>query len=367
MSGMVITAIPAGSTIAAQSAAAGGWQQVSCAGRSGYVSSMYVTATTDPGSGNETPDPDETPGSGQTGTARVANTGGDGLRCRTSAPNGLVITVVSEGATVGTRGASSDGWTPVVCGGRNGFMSSQFLSTGGGTPAPTPTPSPTPSPGTGSGMGNGDHGLVAVRANMRYQASMGANVVVVVDSNEVLLITGGATNGFYPVDYDGLRGFMSADLLSKTTRELSERGGSAAPAPNPDPPAPGGGGTATGNSIVNYAMRYVGYPYVWATSGPSSFDCSGFTNWVIRNVVGQNIGTGLWTQWAAGVAVSRSNLQPGDLVFFQNTYKPGLSHSGVYIGNNQFVHAENANTGVRVSDLNSTYYGSRWLGGRRIG
>ncbi len=63
----------------------------------------------------------------------------------------------------------------------------------------------------------------------------------------------------------------------------------------------------------------------------------------------------------------RENLQPGDLVFFQNTYKAGLSHSGVYIGNNQFVHAEDESTGVRVSDLNSSYYGSRWYGARRIG
>jgi len=214
-------------------------------------------------------------------------------------------------------------------------------------------------------MVSGDRGKVSVRANMRYQASMGANVVVVVNAGEVLRITGNATSGFYPVDYDGLRGFMSTDLLSKTSEALSERGGSAAPAPAP--PTSGGGGTATGNSVANYAMRYVGYPYVWATSGPSSFDCSGFTNWVIKNVVGQNIGTGLWTQSVAGSPVSRSNLQPGDLILFQNTYKAGLSHAGIYIGNNQFVHAENANTGVRVSDLNSTYYGSRWYGARRIG
>jgi cell wall-associated NlpC family hydrolase len=113
-------------------------------------------------------------------------------------------------------------------------------------------------------------------------------------------------------------------------------------------------------------MRYVGYPYVWATHGPSSFDCSGFTSWVIQNVVGKSIGYGLWTQVSAGPAVSRANLQPGDIVFFQNTYKAGLSHVGIYIGNNQFVHAENENTGVRVSDLNSNYYGSRWYGAVRV-
>ncbi|MDQ3444437.1 MAG: C40 family peptidase, partial [Chloroflexota bacterium] len=185
------------------------------------------------------------------------------------------------------------------------------------------------------------------------------------EAGEVLRITGNASNGFYPVSYDGLNGFMATELLSKTSEALSKRGGSGSE-PDP-PPTSGGGSTATGNAITNYAMRYVGYPYVWATAGPSSFDCSGFTNWVIKNVVGPDIGRGLWTQVVAGTAVSRENLQPGDLVFFQNTYKAGLSHSGIYIGNNQFVHAENESTGVRVSDMNSSYYGSRWYGARRIG
>lgn len=366
MTGMVITSVPANSTLAVRGAAVNGWQPVTCAGKSGYVSTDYVSSSSD----SVTPNPGtSTPGSGtgtgQTGTATVANASGDGVYCRT-APGGSPITVVPEGTSVGTRGASSNGWTPVVCGGRNGFMSSQFLSTGG-TGMTTPTPTPTPDTGTGTGMKSGDNGKVNTRANMRYSASMSANVVVIVEAGEVLRITGAASKGFYPVGYDGLNGFIASELLAKTSEPLSDRGGSAEPGPEPEPnPGNGGGSTATGNAIANYAMRYVGYPYVWATAGPSSFDCSGFTNWVIKNVVGPDIGRGLWTQVVAGTAVSRADLQPGDLVFFQNTYKAGLSHSGVYIGNNQFVHAENENTGVRVSDLNSSYYGSRWYGARRI-
>ncbi len=372
LSGMVITAIPAGSTVATRGGASNGWTPVTCANKAGYVSSTYVSSTsgggtTDPGTSN----PDPAPGSGATGSA-VVDAGGDNLRCRTAASSSAsVITSVAHGTTVKTRGASSNGWTPVICGGQNGFMSSQYLSTSGGgsnpTPTPTPPPTSTPPPSSGSGMKNGDHGKVNVRANMRYQATLSSNVVIVVESSEVLLITGNATGGFYPVNYDGLKGFMSVDLLSKTSEALSKRGGSGnEPDPTP-PPTNGGGGTATGNAIVNFAMRYVGYPYVWATHGPSSFDCSGFTYWVVKNVVGKNIGTGLWTQASAGSAVSRGNLQPGDIVFFQNTYKAGLSHVGIYIGNDQFVHAENENTGVRVSSLSSTYYGSRWYGAVRLG
>ncbi|HEV2072474.1 MAG TPA: C40 family peptidase, partial [Thermomicrobiales bacterium] len=179
----------------------------------------------------------------------------------------------------------------------------------------------------------------------------------------VVLITGGATNGFYPVDWSGLKGFMSSDYLTKTSEALSQRGGSADPGAAP---APTTGSSATGNAMVDYAMRYLGYPYVWATHGPASFDCSGFTYWVAMNVMGKNIGYGTWTQVAAGTPVSRSSLQPGDLVFFQNTYTAGLSHVGLYIGNNKFIHAQNESTGVVISDLDSSYYGPRWYGAVRL-
>ena len=113
-------------------------------------------------------------------------------------------------------------------------------------------------------------------------------------------------------------------------------------------------------------MQYLGYPYVWATAGPGSFDCSGFTNWVIKNTLGIDIGRSVPPQFDYGVGVSYGNLQPGDLVFFENTYTWGLSHVGIYIGNNQFIHAENEDTGVRISDITSTYYSTRYYGARRL-
>src|SRR4051794_41869935 len=75
----------------------------------------------------------------------------------------------------------------------------------------------------------------------------------------------------------------------------------------------------------------------------------------------------MFTQIGMGQSVGESDLQPGDLVFFANTFRPGLSHAGVYVGGGQFVHAENESTGVVQSDLFSDYYGSRWYGGTRIG
>ncbi|MEJ7901121.1 MAG: hypothetical protein WKF63_04695, partial [Thermomicrobiales bacterium] len=98
---MVITAIPANSTLAVRGAASNGWQPVTCGGRSGYVSTDFVSATSDSVSPNPNPNPGTSnPGSGQTGTA-VVSAGGSGLYCRT-APGGSTITIVADGTTVGT-------------------------------------------------------------------------------------------------------------------------------------------------------------------------------------------------------------------------------------------------------------------------
>lgn len=125
--------------------------------------------------------------------------------------------------------------------------------------------------------------------------------------------------------------------------------------------------SSLGEAIVAFALQYVGYPYVWAGNTPAGFDCSGFTQYVILNTVGVDIGHGIGGQPGAGAWVDAGELLPGDLVFFQNTYQPGLSHAGIYIGDGLFVHAENEGTGVVVSAVWSDYYGPRYWGAVRVG
>jgi cell wall-associated NlpC family hydrolase len=132
----------------------------------------------------------------------------------------------------------------------------------------------------------------------------------------------------------------------------------AAPAPKPRPDL--------GERIARVAQRYLGAPYVYGGASPSGFDCSGFVMFVIRNVLGRNITHDMFVQYDLGTPVARGNLQPGDIVFFQNTFRWGMSHNGIYIGNGQFVHAENENTGVKISDINSQYYSSRYYGAVRF-
>ena len=378
-SAAVIIVIADGSTLTTRGSATNGWVPVTCGGKSGWVSADYVTSS---GSGSSSGSNSGSSNSGSstaTGTAKVSGTNGDGVRCRASAgTSGSIITVLAEGTSVTLRGQANGGWQPVTCGGQNGYVSSQYLTltTDGSSSGSGSGSSNSGNSGSGSSTNTdkhstGDHVRVTADLNLRYSASSGAGVSLVIQLGTVIEITGASQNGFYPVNYDGLKGYASGTYLAATSAELSKRGGSADSDDDDDASSGSGSGNSgsgsvTGNALVDFAMGYLGYPYVAATHGPASFDCSGFTYWVVKNVLGKDIGTGTWTQVSTGTPVSRNSLQPGDLVFFQNTYQPGLSHVGIYIGNNQFIHAENETTGVRISDLTSTYYSTRWYGAVRL-
>ncbi len=381
--GSVIAVISEGSSVSLRGAAQGEWQPVTCAGMGGYVNTAFISggggstpaASTAPSTGSGTGTTN--PGGATTGSATVSGTNGQGLVCRASASySGVVLMVMPEGSTVSLNGSVQGEWQPVRCGSQSGFAHASFLSSGGGsTPAASTAPSKAPSvaPSTGNGGGAslvGGNARVTASLNLRYDASYSAGVAAVAPAGTVVIVTGGPSGGFYKVDWDGLAGWMSGDYLVATDEAPTERGGSApAPSASSKPSTPGGSSSppasGSGSALVNYAMQYLGYPYVWAGEGPYGFDCSGFTMYVVQNVMGKNITHDMAIQINMGTPVSRGSLQAGDLIFFQNTFKFGLSHVGIYIGNGQFIHAENENTGVRISDLNSDYYSSRWYGAVR--
>ena len=124
--------------------------------------------------------------------------------------------------------------------------------------------------------------------------------------------------------------------------------------------------SASGNNIVAYAKKYMGYKYVSGGSSPSTgFDCSGFTSYVYKKC-GINISRSSSAQASNGTAVSKSNLQPGDLVIFNNRANTSIGHVGIYIGGNTFIHAGNSGTGVITTSLSDSYYSARYVTGRRI-
>ncbi len=122
---------------------------------------------------------------------------------------------------------------------------------------------------------------------------------------------------------------------------------------------------STATKVVNTAKRYVGHKYVFGGVGPSGFDCSGFTQYVYKQT-GISIPRTTRSQATVGKGLSKPQVSSGDLIVFSDTYQPGPSHVGICIGNGNFVHAANAQKGVRTDSLNSTYYNSKFTSGRRL-
>jgi cell wall-associated NlpC family hydrolase len=107
-------------------------------------------------------------------------------------------------------------------------------------------------------------------------------------------------------------------------------------------------------------MQFLGTPYVWGGSSPSGFDCSGFIMYVYAQI-GVSLPHNAAAQYGYGTPVSRDQLSPGDLVFFD-----GLGHNGIYIGGGQFIHSPHTGDVVKISSLSDSWYASTFVGARRL-
>jgi cell wall-associated NlpC family hydrolase len=120
-----------------------------------------------------------------------------------------------------------------------------------------------------------------------------------------------------------------------------------------------------GDRMVRKGLTYRGWRYRWGATGNGAFDCSGLTQFLYAKE-GKYIPRTAREQYNAGQVVAREAMQPGDLVFFRNTSRRGISHVGMYIGGNQFLHAAGRKKGVRVDDITRSYYQAHWAGARRF-
>ena len=229
------------------------------------------------------------------------------------------------------------------------------------------------------------------RVNMRSGASTSSRIVDVAAKGDKAYIIG-LNNGWYKVIYDGSICYIRSDYLELTEYPYENQkspnspkffrlgkstgvapsaaalNGSASGGLNSDNLGSSGstGTTANGQAIVNKAKQYLGVPYVYGGASPSGFDCSGLVYYVLKSLGYSPYRTPA-DQYRQGTYVSKENLQPGDIVFFANTYASGISHVGIYAGNGQFIHAPNSRSVVSYADLTSGYWANHYYGGRRMG
>ena len=162
----------------------------------------------------------------------------------------------------------------------------------------------------------------------------------------------GVEDGWFKISYNDVTGYVSSDYIATCKDSTGLRADSTA-------------SDVLGNQIIAYAEQFLGVPYVWGGNGPKSFDCSGFTKYVM-NHFGYEINRTASAQSTNGVSISRSELQPGDLVFF-HTFSSYvyITHVGIYAGNGQFIHASSTN-GITYSSMYSDYYSDAYVCARRI-
>ena len=119
-------------------------------------------------------------------------------------------------------------------------------------------------------------------------------------------------------------------------------------------------------NVVQAACAFRGTRYVMGGTSRSGFDCSGFVRYILSASSGVALPRTATEQYYHGNKIAGGQLQPGDLVFFKNTYKRGISHVGIYVGDGEFVHAANSHKGVRMDHLSDSYYQAHYAGARRV-
>lgn len=206
-------------------------------------------------------------------------------------------------------------------------------------------------------------------STLRVRQGPGTDYAILcsVRSGSFFAVTG-KTDGWYQIACNGRTGYVSADYVVERTLDqiLNEKDTTPATDPDSGVPAadPAGYDRALADQIVDYALQYLGYPYVYATAGPDSFDCSGFTSYVYKHF-GYSLHRSSRDQLKDGKAVQKADLLPGDLLLFSREGDV-VTHVGLYIGNGEFIHASTSTTGVIISDLYSDYYVQHYYAARRI-
>ena len=330
--GAVITTLSKGTTVAVLNNSSS-WYKVSVNGKEGYVSGEYLTGTTATGVA--------------LGTGTVKCSSSVNFR---SAPNTSSTSYgeLKNGTKVNVVGVSS-GWYKVTYNGKTGYIHPDYITLASSSVGTAIAPSNTVTSTTGTA------GTVKCSSsvNLRSEANTSSSILAELKNGTAITVLS-TSNGWSKVSYAGKTGYISADYLVTA---------SSGTAISPSNTAASVSISAKRQSVLNYAAQFLGVPYVYGGSTPSGFDCSGFTSYVFKNTV-SSIPRVAQAQYDATTRVSRDDLLPGDLVFFGSSTS-SISHVGIYVGSNQFIHAPSTGDVVKYSSLTGSY-ATRYQGAGRV-
>ena len=273
-----------------------------------------------------------------------------GVNMRKGASTSYAVIKTLPKATQVTVHSTSNGWSKITVNGVQGYVSSQYLSI---TKPSTDTSSSNESNSTTSTMYvTPDDGL-----NMRKGA--GTNYSVITKLSKGTQVTVHSTSdGWSKITVNGVQGYVSSQYLSSTkpstdsTESIDSNGSTS----------------ASVNEVISFTTKQLGKAYVWGAQGPNSFDCSGLTYYVYKNSAGITLPRTSSEQSKYGTTVSKSNLQPGDLVFFDTSGSNNgvVSHVGIYAGNGQMIHSSSSQGKVVQVSIETSYWNNAYVTAKRI-
>ena len=263
----------------------------------------------------------------------TVDTGSSILRVRSEGSTaGSVLAKLTSGVEVEVLSVTEDGWYQITCDGVTGYVSGDYLVVNEEDAANLPVEgSPIYLKVTASAL------------NVRSGPGTDYDRVRKLTAGAVVMAVEEASDGWYQIE----DGYVSAEYVEVVDAEEASN-------------------SSKGQEIANYALTFVGCPYVYGGNSPKGFDCSGFTKYVY-NHFGITINRTASTQLDNGTSVSQSELQPGDLIMFKKgSSSKRATHVGLYIGGGKFVHASSSRVGVIVTSLTEAYYTNKFVGARRL-
>lgn len=256
---------------------------------------------------------------------------GSSLRLRAEpSTSASVVTTLDKSVAVAILDDSVDGWYKIAYNGSTGYVSADYLNVDQDNVFTT------------YGRVNSDG------VNVRSDASTDSSVLATIEEDAIVTVNG-LVDGWYDVTCEyGTEGYIRSDFLDLTESSSSN------------------------SDIAATAKQYLGTGYVYGGASPRGFDCSGFTMYVYSQH-GYSLPHSATSQWQSGLGTrvySISELQPGDLVFFNDPSRnagKACSHAGIYTGDGQFIHSSSSRSGgVIVSSLTSGYYNTYFVGGIHV-